>query len=69
MEKLDLTFKTEEGKFNYRVGAIIIKDNKILMVKNESAPYYYSVGGRVKLNETSEEAVLRETFEETGIEF
>lgn len=69
MEKLDLTFKTEEGKFNYRVGAIIIKDNKILMVKNESAPYYYSVGGRVKLNETSEEAVFRETFEETGIEF
>lgn len=69
MEKLDLTFKTDKGKFNYRVGAIIIEDKKVLMVKNDSAPYYYSVGGRVKLNETSEEAVVRETFEETGIEF
>ncbi|WP_297422402.1 NUDIX hydrolase [Clostridium sp.] len=68
MEEQDLTFKTNSGKFNYRVGAIIIKDKKLLMVKNDSAPYYYSVGGRVKLNETSEEAVIRETFEETGIE-
>lgn len=71
MEEQDLTFKTNNGKFNYRVGAIIIKDKKLLMVKNDSAPYYYyySVGGRVKLNETSEEAVIRESFEETGIEF
>jgi ADP-ribose pyrophosphatase YjhB (NUDIX family) len=69
VEEQDLIFKTNKGKFNYRVGAIIISDNKLLMVKNDSEPYYYSVGGRVKLNETSEEAVVRETFEETGIEF
>ncbi|NRT35892.1 ADP-ribose pyrophosphatase YjhB (NUDIX family) [Clostridium beijerinckii] len=68
MEEQDLTFKTNGVKFNYRVGAIIIRDKKLLMVKNDSAPYYYSVGGRVKLNETSEEAVIRETFEETGVE-
>jgi len=68
MEEQDLTFKTSKGKFNYRVGAIIIRDQKLLMIKNDSAPYYYSVGGRVKLNETSEEAFVRETFEETGIE-
>lgn len=68
MEERDLVFKTNKGKFNYRVGAIIIKEKKLLMVKNDSAPYYYSVGGRVKLSETSEEAVVRETFEETGIE-
>lgn len=69
MKEQDLTFKTNEGIFNYRVGAIIIRDKKILMVKNDSAPYYYSVGGRVKLNEASEEAVVRETFEETGVKF
>jgi ADP-ribose pyrophosphatase YjhB (NUDIX family) len=69
LEAKDLTFKTDQGKFNYRVGAIIIRDKKLLMIKNDSAPYYYSVGGRVKLNETSEEAVIRETFEETGIKF
>lgn len=69
MENQDLTFRTSEGKFNYRVGAIIMKDKKILMVKDDGAPYYYSVGGRVKLNETSQEAVVREAFEETGIKF
>lgn len=65
MERMDLTFKTEQGKFNYRVGAIIIHDNKLLMVKNNKAPYFYSVGGRVKLNESAEEAVVREVYEET----
>jgi ADP-ribose pyrophosphatase YjhB (NUDIX family) len=67
METQDLTFKITQGKFNYRVGAIIIRDQKVLMIKNDDAPYYYSVGGRVKFNETSEEAVVREVFEETGI--
>lgn len=67
MSNIDLTFKTETGRFNYRVGAIIIHDDRLLMVKNNKAPYFYSVGGRVKLHETAEEAVLREIFEETGL--
>ena len=65
---MDLTFKTEHGRFNYRVGAIIIRDNHLLMVKNEKAPYYYSVGGRVKFGESSEAAVLREIKEELGVD-
>lgn len=69
MKGQDLSFKTEQGGFTYRVGAIIIKDNKLLMAKNKSEPYYYSIGGKVKINETSEEAVIRETFEETGVIF
>ena len=39
------------------------------MVKNENHSYYYTVGGRVSFGETSESAVLREVYEETGIEF
>lgn len=27
---MDITFKTSEGKFNYRVCAVIINDDKIL---------------------------------------
>lgn len=65
---MDLTFNTLDGKFNYRVGAIIIHDNKLLVVKNRKATYFYSVGGRVKYNETCEEAVKREVKEELGIE-
>lgn len=65
---MDLTFNTSEGKFNYRVGAIVIKDNKILVVKNHKETYFYSVGGRVNYNETCEEAVKREVKEELGID-
>lgn len=69
VEDQDLSFKMKQGEFTYRVGAIIIKDKKLLMAKNEDAPYYYSIGGKVKINETSEEAVIREVFEETGVVF
>lgn len=47
-QKHDITFPTKDGVFNMRVGAIILHDDKVLMVKNNRDPYYYSVGGRVK---------------------
>ena len=65
----DCGFENEHGWFRYRACAIIIEDNKVLMAKNDSNSYYYSVGGAVKQNETSEEAVLREVIEETGIAY
>lgn len=66
----DCTFKTEFGKFNYRVGVIITNGSKILMARNPSSPraYYYSVGGRVKFGESLADAVLREAKEETDID-
>jgi len=57
---------TESKKFNLRVGALIIKEGKILMATNESVDYHYTIGGKVKLWESTEEAVIRECFEETG---
>ncbi len=69
MEERDISIKTESGRFNYRVGAIIINAGKVLMVKNNQSPYYYSVGGRVKFGETAHEAIQREVFEETNIHF
>ncbi|HRG62299.1 MAG TPA: NUDIX domain-containing protein [Burkholderiales bacterium] len=67
MNNQDLTFKTPAGRFNYRVGAIIIRDGKVLMVQNQLSRCYYSVGGRIKYGESSEEAIIREVFEETGV--
>lgn len=66
---MDCTFKTEDGKFNFRVGAIIANGRKVLMARNpkEKRNFYYSVGGRVKVGESLENAVLRELKEETGI--
>ena len=63
----DCTFKTENGRFNYRVGAIILNKTDLLMAYNRSYDQYYTVGGRVKLHETSEEAIIREIYEETGV--
>jgi ADP-ribose pyrophosphatase YjhB (NUDIX family) len=68
VEEQNIAFKTNKGCFTYRVAAIIIKDNKLLMAKHEDYPCYYTVGGKVKINETSEEAVIREVYEETGVE-
>lgn len=64
---MDCTFKNSEGIFNFRVGAIIQNGSKVLMARNPKDNLCYSVGGRVMLNETLEDAVIREVFEETGI--
>ena len=65
---MDLTFRTENGVFNYRVCAIIKHNNKLLAMKNNNTPYYFLPGGSVDLHETSENAILRELKEELGIE-
>lgn len=62
----DLCVKMEEGILNIRVGAIIMKEDKFLMVENDRFDHMYSVGGRIKFGETAEEAVVREVYEETG---
>lgn len=65
---MDITFKTDEGRFNYRVCAIIIHNDKLLAMHDERSPYYYLPGGRVMLHETAEQAVLREIKEELEID-
>jgi len=64
MKKNDVSSQASEGKFNYRVGAIIMDSEKILMATNSGSNHYYTVGGRVKFGETAQEAVLREVLEE-----
>ena len=65
---IDMTVPCDNGLINIRVGAIILKDEKFLMVGNNIRPeYLYSVGGRIKFGETAEEAVIREVYEETGV--
>lgn len=68
-EQLNCNFNRGDDRFSYRVGAIIIEDGCVLLATNESADYYYSVGGRVHFGETAYNAVLRETKEETGIDY
>lgn len=63
----DCTVAIDNGYINIRVGAIIKKGDKFLMVGNQKDNYLYSVGGRIKFGESAEEAVVREVFEETGV--
>ncbi len=63
----DMFVRCGDGFVNMRVGAIIMKDGKFLMVGNDRTDYLYSVGGRMKFGETAEEAVRREVLEETGV--
>ena len=61
---------TKEGKwFRYRAAAIIIENDCVLFARNKRDDYYYSIGGGVHLGESAQEAVMRETFEETGIHY
>lgn len=64
---MDISFKVENQKFNYRVCAMIIAENKILAMHDERSPYYYLPGGRVMMGETAEQAVVREVWEELGV--
>lgn len=65
----DCGFTRENKWFRYRAAAIIIENDHVLFAGNEREDYYYSIGGGVHIGESSEEAVKREVFEETGIEY
>ena len=69
MSEQNITLKMSSGIFSYRIGAIIIHSDRVLMAQNNGSPFYYSVGGRGKFGEAARDAVLREAFEETQIKF
>ena len=64
---MDISFRSNNQKFNYRVCAMMIWDGKILAMHDDRSPYYYLPGGRVAMGERAEQAVIREVEEELGI--
>ncbi len=64
---MDISFDQDNQKFNYRVCAMIISGNRILAMHDERSPYFYLPGGRVKMGETAEQAIVREVREELGM--
>ena len=52
------------------VDGVIIKDNKIVLIRRKFEPFknhWALPGGFVEYNEKTEDAVIREIFEETGL--
>lgn len=64
---MDISFKIDNEKYNYRACAIILNNDTILVMHDERSPYAYLPGGRVKMGETAEHAVVREVQEELGV--
>ena len=65
----DAGFTKDNKWFRYRAAAIIVEDGYVLFAGNERDDYLYSIGGGVHLGETAEDAVKREVFEETGVNY
>ncbi len=66
---MDIEFETPNAKFSLRSAALIFYNKCILLAKSKHYDCFYTVGGAVRENETSENAVLRECYEETGCHF
>ena len=64
---MDITYIEGRKKFNYRVCAVMISGGRILAMRDERSPYYSLPGGRVRMGETAENAVLREVEEELNV--
>ena len=64
---MDISFKTDYGKFNFRVTAVIVQNQKLLIMKDATVEGWYLPGGRVHAGETVEQAIERELKEEIGL--
>ena len=62
MQKRDFRTKLNQTVFGVRATALIVKDNRLLVVEDEDG--FYTIGGA---NEATEEAVVREVKEELGV--
>ena len=65
---MDIKILGNDLKFKYRVSAIFIRDNKLLVNKYDENSYCLP-GGYVEIGETSMEAMLRELKEELNLDF
>lgn len=60
---MDILFKNDDFVFSYRVGGILIVDDKILLQRPKNDDYAI-IGGHIASMETSKETLIREFSEE-----
>jgi len=62
-----IVFDVGSWRFNYRVGAIIIRDGHVLLMRMGANDFWFVPGGRVEAGETARMALEREVTEELGV--
>ena len=60
-------FRTKVGNmvFGVRVAALILQNGKLLVTQDKDK--YYTIGGAIQVNESTEDALVREVREELGV--
>ncbi|WP_029186032.1 NUDIX hydrolase [Streptococcus suis] len=64
---MDFRTKIDNQVFGIRATALLIKDGKIFLTKDAKGRYY-TIGGAIAVNETAQDAVVREVKEELGVD-
>ena len=65
MTQVDFRTKVGNTVFGVRATALIVQNNQLLVTKDKGK--YYTIGGAIKVNESTEDAVVREVKEELGV--
>ena len=65
MQEQDFRTKLNQMVFGVRATALIVKDNRLLVVEDEDG--FYTIGGAIQVDEATEDAVVREIKEELGV--
>ena len=66
---MDIRLQSGDARFSLRAAALILQNGQLLVIQNDTARCCYTIGGGVQIGETTEEALLRECREETGLDW
>lgn len=67
MKDKDWLFASDEYICDLRTVAVLVQDGKILVQRERDGNEYALPGGHVKIGETLEDGLIRETMEEMGV--
>ncbi len=63
----DWLFADEKYTCGLRAAGVLVRDNMILVQRDKGGNEYALPGGHIKIGETLEEGLIRETMEEMGV--
>ena len=63
-----ITYEVSGCCFNYRVAAVVVQDEHVLVCREADGDFWFLPGGRCEMMESSDEAMRRELREELGVE-